>query len=194
MKAQRTHDECLVVLAIDPGYEQSAIVTLSARSVSAKTVANREVLQELRTSEHRKVKSSRLVIEQIESFGMPVGREVFETVFWSGRFAEAWGRSNFDRISRREVKLHLCGSARAKDANVRQALIDRFGPGKDKAVGIVKAKGPLYGIVGDQWAALAVAVTWWNSHANRSVRNAEEEVGEEAEAGSRVAAAEDGRP
>ena len=35
---------------------------------------------------------------------------------------------------RQEVKLHLCNSARAKDANIRQALIDRFG-GKDKAIG-----------------------------------------------------------
>jgi hypothetical protein len=41
---------------------------------------------------------------------------------------------------------------RAKDANIRQALIDKLG-----AVGTKKAPGPLYGISGHLWAALAVA-------------------------------------
>ena len=62
-------------------------------------------------------------------------------------------------VYRHEVKLHLCGSARAKDANVRQALIDRFGPGKELAIGRKAAPGPLYGMTGDCWAALGVAVT-----------------------------------
>jgi hypothetical protein len=83
---------------------------------------------------------------------------VFETVFWIGRFCQAW-RGEYVRIHRREVKLHLCNSARAKDANVRQALIDRFGPGKDRAIGKKASKGPLYGFKSDLWAALGVAVT-----------------------------------
>jgi len=49
---------------------------------------------------------------------------------------------------------------RAKDANIRQALIDRYGPGKDKAIGQKKTPGPLYGFKSHEWAALAVAVTW----------------------------------
>ncbi len=105
-----------------------------------------------------------LVIEQIESFGMAVGREVFETVFWTGRFAEAWCPKRFERMPRREVKQHLCRSARATDSNIRQALIDRFGPGTDKAFGKKKAPGPLFGITGHKIAALAVAITWFDQH------------------------------
>ena len=30
-----------------------------------------------------------VVIEKIESYGMAVGAEVFDTVLWAGRFAEA---------------------------------------------------------------------------------------------------------
>ena len=52
-----------------------------------------------------------------------------------------------------QIKVHLCESARAKDGNVRQALIDRIG-----AQGTKKKPGPTYGVSKDVWAALAVAV------------------------------------
>jgi hypothetical protein len=42
---------------------------------------------------------------------------------------------------------------RAKDPNVRQALLDKIGP-----VGTKKNPGPLYGVSGHGWSALAVAV------------------------------------
>jgi hypothetical protein len=62
-------------------------------------------------------------------------------------------------VYRREVKTNLCGSMKAKDGNVRQALIDRFG-GKEKAIGKKKTPGPLYGFSADVWQALAVAITF----------------------------------
>jgi hypothetical protein len=97
----------------------------------------------------------------IASYGMPVGREVFETCLWIGRFVEAWASrgGEYRLVYRREVKLHLCESVRANDANIRAALIDRFGPGKPAAIGTKKAPGPLYGLKGDEWAALGVALT-----------------------------------
>jgi hypothetical protein len=58
------------------------------------------------------------------------------------------------------VKMHLCGNTRAKDGNIRQALLDRFGPGKAIACGTKKQPGPLYGVSKDVWQALALAVTW----------------------------------
>jgi hypothetical protein len=42
---------------------------------------------------------------------------------------------------------------RAKDANIRQALLDLIGPQGTKA-----QPGPTYGIKSHTWAALAVAV------------------------------------
>jgi hypothetical protein len=99
-------------------------------------------------------------IEEIASYGMPVGREVFQTVFWAGRFAQAWSPAPFVLLPRRAVKLALCGSSRATDATIRQALIDRYGPGREKAIGSKKAPGPLYGLKKDLWSALALGVTY----------------------------------
>ena len=99
-----------------------------------------------------------VVIEKIESYGMAVGAEVFDTVWWAGRFAEAASRVPVVMLPRRAVKLALCGDSRAKDANIRQALIDRFGG--SAAVGRKAAPGPLYGICRDVWSALAIAVTY----------------------------------
>ena len=94
---------------------------------------------------------ARVAVEWIESFGMAVGREVFETVFSIGRLA---AMKDVRLVPRRDVKIHICRSVRAKDGNIRQALIDRFGP-----VGTKKNPGPLFGISNHRWAALAVAVT-----------------------------------
>jgi hypothetical protein len=51
---------------------------------------------------------------------MAVGAEVFDTVLWAGRFAEAAHRVPVVMLPRRAVKLALCGDSRAKDANIRQ--------------------------------------------------------------------------
>lgn len=151
------------ITAVDPGCTESAYVVLvNGRPTLHGKASNEELLKGLK-SVH--LSSDVLVIEQIESYGMAVGREVFETVYWSGRFAQAW-RGQVERLPRRHVKLHLCGSAKANDANIRQALIDRFGPEKRTAIGTKAAQGPLYGIVKDQLAALAVAVTWWDQRNN----------------------------
>ena len=146
----------MMVFALDPGYEESAVVVFGeGRVLEHMTRRNEDILTFIRGH------LGCLVIEQVESFGMPVGKEIFETVYFSGRCAEAW-KGSVDRIPRREVKLHLCATSRAKDAHVRQALLDRFGPGKEKAIGRKASPGPLYAVSGDEWAALALAVTWWD--------------------------------
>ncbi len=143
------------IFAVDPGSEQSAFVRYGSSVIERGTLPNADMLARL--AQHTGI--AQLVIEKIESYGMAVGVEIFDTVFWSGRFAQSW-HGAFDRLPRRAIKLHLCGSPRAKDANIRQALLDRFGPGREKAIGTKKAPGPLYGFKADEWAALAVAVTW----------------------------------
>lgn len=144
------------IFSIDPGNENSAYVILENDEViEANKVPNTVLLKTLQSN----LPDGLLVVEQIACMGMAVGAEVFETVFWSGRFCEAWGMRPWMRLKRHQVKMHLCGNMRAKDANIRQALIDRFGPGKEKAIGTKRAQGPLYGISGDEWSALAIAVT-----------------------------------
>jgi hypothetical protein len=145
------------VLAIDPGPEQSAYVIFNyGVPVSHAKVDN--ATMKLICEGRIEMGADVLVIEQIAAMGMAVGAEVFETVFWSGRFVEAW-RRNWDRVKRHEVKMALCHNMRAKDANIRQAIIDRYG-GKDRAIGRKASPGPLYGLSGDCWSALAVAITW----------------------------------
>lgn len=141
------------VIAIDPGPEKSAVVIWNGTAPSLlRYAANQEILALLRTWA---ASGSPCIIEKIASYGMAVGEEVFETVYWSGRFAEAYGAERVHRITRGQVKMHLCHSMRAKDGNIRQALIDRFGK-----PGTKKAPGALFGVSGDLWAALAVGVTW----------------------------------
>jgi hypothetical protein len=145
----------LPILAIDPGCDESAyVIYRDGKVLDHGKVQNGDALYVIRSSGAVDV-----VIERIASYGMAVGAEVFETCVWSGRFMQAAisGGLPVTRLYRRDVKLYLCQSPRAKDANVRQALIDRYG-GKAAAIGTKKSPGPLYGVKADVWAALAVAV------------------------------------
>ena len=151
----------MIVVGLDPGYEHSALVTWDTTMrevVGHVDISNDSILTEFRAGNF--IPGSILVIEQIESMGMAVGKTTFETVYWSGRFAEAFHPERVERVTRREVKLHLCGQARANDGNIRQALIDRFGPSTEQAIGKKAKPGPLYGVTGHKLSALAVALTW----------------------------------
>lgn len=151
----------MTVLAVDPGPEQSAWVLFDGARVLAHAIEpNADLLRRLPhvgVSEFDSRMVDGVVFEQIESFGMAVGREVFETVFWTGRFYQATN-ARVARMTRKAVKMNLCQSMRAKDANIRAALIDRFGG--SQAIGRKAARGPLYGVRADEWSALAIAVTW----------------------------------
>ena len=157
-----------MVIALDPGNEQTAFVLFDTdrrafnggwRGRSFGKAPNADVLDMVQTkAKHGGMTDRYCVIEMIASYGMPVGAEVFDTCVWIGRFAQVWDgeyRHKAELLYRREVKLHLCGQPRAKDANIRQSLIDRFG---GKAA--IKKGGSLYKVSGDVWSALAVAVTW----------------------------------
>lgn len=148
-----------MLLAIDPGPAQSAWLLYENGLPTAFGIdTNYGVLDVI-----DKCSAYRVAIESVASYGMAVGADVFETCVWVGRFiqcwCETWDEPTVHRVYRRDVKLHLCGSARAKDANVRQALIDRYGPGKEKAIGKKASPGPLHGVTSHVWSALAVAVT-----------------------------------
>lgn len=147
------------ILAIDPGTTQSGwCVLLAGRVVESGVAPNELLLDKVRDS-----RADQLAIEMIASYGMAVGREVFETCVWIGRFKQVWRRpEDVELVYRRDVKLHLCGTAKAKDANIRQAIIDLFpasGGGKTPQIGTKTQPGPLYGVSSHAWAALGVAVT-----------------------------------
>lgn len=146
------------IIAIDPGPVQSAFVVWDGQTISERgIVPNNDLISTLRLG---MINGSQLVIEKVASYGMAVGETVFDTVFWTGRFWEAW-RGAAVRVPRLTVKTHLCHDSRAKDSNIRQAIIDRFG-GKEFAIGSKKAPGPLYGLKKDLWQAFALALTWYD--------------------------------
>lgn len=150
-----------VILAIDPGYTQSAWVEFeSGVPIAFGLEPNAIVLDRI-----RQTAAAELAIEVVKSYGMAVGEEVFVTCQWTGRFIQDWYDATAPdwrpvrRVPRREVKMYLCGRSSATDSNVRMALLDKYGPGKPLAQGTKAAPGPLYGVKKDIWAALGVAVT-----------------------------------
>lgn len=136
------------MIAIDPGPTESAICQIHDDMVFASKVPNERLLDILSIFTNEE-----MAIEMIASYGMPVGMEVFETCVWIGRFIQCHGGLH-RLIYRKDVKIHLCGSMKANDSNIRKALIDRFGE-----PGTKKNKGKLYGVKKDMWSALAVWVT-----------------------------------
>lgn len=158
------------LLAIDPGNEYSAFVLLD---------------EALRPLEHEKLENelfirsrlplllrqgvTDLAVEMVASYGMAVGKTVFDTCVWIGRFWEACRKvPRREFIYRIEEKEALCHDSRAKDANIRQALVDRFAPDTPNGgKGSKKSPGFFYGFAADQWAAMAVGVTYaekfWNN-------------------------------
>lgn len=145
------------IIAVDPGTTHSAVVAWDGEKVRAvqNAIPNAEIKTFLMTLEYSANELQPSVfIEMVACYGMPVGREIFETVLFIGRLQE-WleNRGQYVKlVYRSEVKMHHCHTNRAKDGNVRQALIDKYGkPGTKKAPGVT------YGISKHAWSAFAIA-------------------------------------
>ena len=152
----------MIIFAIDPGSTESAYCMLSgdARPMHFGKVPNMVIISLMRTY----TKSlTAVVIERVASYGMPVGREVFDTCEWIGRYTQAATdlSLNVEYVLRQEEKLAICKSPNANDATIRRALIDRFAK-HDFTNGKGTKKDPdfFYGFKSDIWSAFAVAVTY----------------------------------
>ncbi len=147
------------ILAIDPGTTQSAYVMWDGdkeKIIKCGIENNYDLLKILNVCS--KAYAFTLRIEMVGHYGtgMPAGKSIFETCIWIGAFLHKYGvMHNFKDylVLRKTIVTHLCGSTKAKDSNVRQALIDRFGE-----PGTRKKPGKLYGVKKDIWSALALAV------------------------------------
>ena len=153
-----------MIIGIDPGPVNSAYAVANEddyKPVEVEILPNDEVLKRIANA-----KEDWFVIEMVASYGMAVGKDVFETVCWIGRFYQAAIMFGFRedmcrRIYRGDVKMNLCQSMRAKDANVNRALVDRFAQ-HDLKSGKGTKKNPdwFYGFNADKWAAYGVVVTF----------------------------------
>ena len=149
-----------MIIAIDPGNIESAycIMEHDLKPVEFGKVKNEELLTMLEMATY----DYKTVIEMIASYGMPVGKEVFDTCVWIGRFDHAsFHPASF--VYRKDVKMHLCGTMKAKDSNIRQALIDRFARHDFKnGKGTKKKPDWFHGFSNDVWQAYAVGITYFD--------------------------------
>ncbi len=142
------------VFAIDPGPEKSGWILWDAnelRGIGCGHDDNDWVLAMLQNSKP----DVHFACEKIVSYGMTVGAPVFETCYWIGRFWQSVYPRDFHLVPNSVVRQYLCRSHKAKDSNVRSALIERYGP-----VGTKANPGPFYGCSGHIWSAAGVAVTY----------------------------------
>lgn len=141
----------LTVCGIDPGTAQSAFVVWNGE-----TILDKQIIENAASLAYLKsVDCGLIACEHIQSYGMAVGKEVFETCYWVGRYWQICVDRKIEwcKTFRSDVKSHWCHSLKANDSNIRAAVIDRLGP-----PGVKRSPGTTYGISKDLWSALAISV------------------------------------
>lgn len=167
-----------MILGIDPANEYSAFVVVEndlSAVVDKGKIPNKELQDKISNWKAENYPIDYVAIEGIQSFGMPVGQTTFETCYFIGRLLEQFEGFDIEPtlIYRSEEKMLLCNSMRAKDSNIRQALVDRFAkdtPNKGK--GTKKDPGYFYGFKSDIYAALAVACVFYEKMNERGCNHA----------------------
>lgn len=156
------------IFAIDPGNTQSGFAVIEMpnfRLVNFGKVENGELLRLLELYNGKTPEFGDpdvFVLEKIASYGMAVGKDVFETCYWIGQFIHALKHKKTASVYRKDEKIILCGSMKAKDSNIRQELINRYAKHDFKnGKGTKKNPDTFYGVSKDVWAAIAVGVTYY---------------------------------
>lgn len=139
----------MITIGIDPGNKETAIVEIENGKITNHFYVKNDDAVAILESYYSGEKYS-VYCEMIASYGMPVGKSIFDTCLIIGRIIQVL--PNAKLITRNAVKNAICHNSKAKDSNIRQALIDIYGE-----AGTKKNQGATYGISGDKWAALAVA-------------------------------------
>ena len=180
------------ILAVDPGTHQSGFVDMDAsRLYEFSKLDNDKLLTRIHSGDFDACDECVIEMVGHYGTGMSVGKEVFRTCILIGRLAQAWSRRKGREarwLLRKTICGVLCASGRANDSNIRQAIIDRY-DGQRAALGAIKCPkckgkgwfgvgrrpcpqcdgskwevppGPLYGVSGDIWSALAVGLTFFD--------------------------------
>ena len=145
------------ILSIDAGtIESGYCLSEGYKPLRFGKISNEDLLQIVKKEEY-----DVLVYEAFQSYGMPVGQTTIDSITWNGRYIQSAldREKRVEHIFRREEKLCLCGTMKAKDTNIRQALIDRFAQFDFKnGKGTKKRKDYFYGFSKDSWTAMAITV------------------------------------
>lgn len=162
-----------MILGIDPANEYSAFVVVEndlSAVVDKGKIPNKELQDKISNWKTENYPIDYVAIEGIQSFGMPVGQTTFETCYFIGRLLEQFEAFDIEPtlIYRSEEKMLLCHSMKAKDSNIRQALVDRFAPNTpNNGKGYKSNPGLFYGFKLDIWQAYSVAVTYYDLYLSK---------------------------
>lgn len=158
------------ILAIDPGNTQSGVAIIKMPDFHLEwfgKLQNEDVFKVVKRYDFDEV-----AIEMVACYGMPVGKDVFETCLWIGRFIEQLKEHKISFVYRKEEKIHLCGSMKAKDSNIKQALVNRYAKHDFKSgKGTKKDPDTFYGVSKDVWQAVAVGVTHYEKEGANNVKD-----------------------
>lgn len=143
------------ILALDVGTIESGFCLMEEETykpLKFGKIKNEDLLEIVQYEEY-----DELIYEEFQSYGMPIGISTITSITWNGRYMQlALCRCKpVHPIYRKEEKINICNTMKAKDGNIRQALIDRFGD-----VGTKNNKGFFYGFKKDIWSAFAVGCTY----------------------------------
>ena len=168
-------------LFIDPGSTQSGYVIIDERDNSI--VGSGKLDNSILMGMIDEFKSA-VIIETPYPRGQTPSWQLFETCIWIGRMKQIALDQHIPvhHMDRNDVKRHIAGGTRAKDGDIRRAVIARYGGepalkrGKCKQCkgrGTVRkitcssckgsgrvTKGVLADITADAWQALAMAITY----------------------------------
>jgi len=159
------------IIGIDPGqYESAYVLVPEIGPLECLYTDNEKIVRRVYGLWSR---AHHLAIEGIEYRESPTGSSTFETCYWIGEFRAIWriycqvDLERFRIIKPRTIRQVLGGN------KIKHILWERYGPGRDKAVGTKKNPGPLYELANygringtkkatdHLYNALAVAVTYW---------------------------------
>jgi len=152
-----------MIIGIDPGPTTCGIVILDGTRVTLahKAATVPECLHILRgTSVLEGYSNATVAIERVQSYGI-AGASLLQTAEVCGRLQQCAEDSGHMTLLfyRREVlrALDVTGKG-SRDAVVRQRLLEIWGGDPKALKGTKRDPGPLYGVAGHAWQALAVAV------------------------------------
>jgi hypothetical protein len=151
----------MIILAIDPGTEKSAYVTVGVTMagrilppIEADKIGNEGLVAMLPSY----IRYDFMAIERPQCTRHS-GKEVTETILWAGRFVQACA-TNFVLYDRAKVGWHILKEKGWNDSKIRTAIINLWYPDlekKDQERAV--REGPLAGVKADIWQALALAMT-----------------------------------
>ena len=161
-----------LILGIDPGNTQSAfcLCTQDLKPLAFEKTSNEVFIKLFNEAIGKHLKDGmtlKVAIEDIENFGMPAGRSLFDTAKYIGKLAYWFELEGIpvQFIYRHEEKMTICRNPRANDATIRQALVDRFAPGQPNyGKGTKKAPGFFHGFSADVWSSFAIATTYHDKY------------------------------